>query len=201
MDLETSRQRSSADVDILKKTLGSLPEPVTRPVMIMVSGLPGTGKSHFSHCLAKRFPAVVLETDALRKALFSSPGYTPEESQRLFQACHLLIEELLRRGMCIILDATNLLEHQREHVYCIADKASAQLIIVRAWAPEEVVAQRLVARWQRANPDDKSDATWDVYQRMKPAVERIRRNHLVVDTSKDIGPAIEKVLREAERSS
>jgi predicted kinase len=200
-DSEMGEQCSVADVEVLKKTLGSLPRPTARPVMIMVSGLPGTGKSYFSHCLARKFPAVVLETDALRKALFSSPRYTPEESQRLFRACHLLIGELLQKGIPTILDATNLLERQREYIYYIADKASAKLIIVRTKAPEELVAQRLTGRRQRANLDDRSDATWDVYQKMKPIEERIRRNHFVVDTSQDIEPAIEKILRGAKRAS
>jgi hypothetical protein len=30
---------------------------------------------------------------------------------------------------------------------------------------------------------------------MRPTVERIRRSHLVVDTSKDIGAALDKVVR------
>ena len=88
--------------------LGELPEPVVRPPFVVVSGLPGTGKSYFCAKLAERLPFVILESDALRKALFSPPSYSPEERARLFRALHLLIERLLKGGIPLILDATNL---------------------------------------------------------------------------------------------
>ena len=46
---------------------------------------------------------------------------------------------------------------------------------------------------------DHSDADWAVYQRLRPSQEPIRRNHLVIDTSKDVQPAVEKVVREVNR--
>ena len=86
-----------SDVRRLTESLGQLPEPAVAPAFLAVSGLPGTGKSYFCGKLNEKLPVVILESDALRKVLFSPPGYSPEESSRLFQVCHLLIERLLRK--------------------------------------------------------------------------------------------------------
>jgi predicted kinase len=188
-----------SDVERLLGGLGQLPEPAAEPVFIAVSGLPGTGKSYFCHQLAERLPFVILESDALRQALFSPPSYSPQESQRLFQAVHLLIERLLRKGTSLILDATNLSERFREHLYSIADRLNVRLILVRVEAPPEVVRERLKARQEAANPDDKSDADWEIYRRMKPRAQKIGRNHYAVDTSRDITPVLDKIVREVKR--
>jgi len=187
------------DVQRLAESLGELPEPMVDPAFIVVSGLPGSGKSHFCSRLAERLPFVILESDALRKTLFPSPSYSPQESNRLFQTCHLLIERLLKKGIPLILDATNLSERYRERLYSIADRLDVKLILVRVEAPAKVVRERLKARQEGANLENKSDADWEVYRRMEPAVEKIRRNHYAVDTSRDITPVLDKIVREVKR--
>jgi predicted kinase len=183
-----------SDVQRLTESLGQLPEPVAEPMFIAVSGLPGTGKSYFCNQLAKRLPLVILESDALRKALFSSPSYSPQESSYLFRAVHILIERLLRRGISLILDATNLSERYREYLYSIADHLGVKLVLVRVEAPPQVVYERLKSR--QGSLQDKSDADWTVYQKMKFSVQHIHRNHYAVDTSQDITPVLDKIARE-----
>jgi predicted kinase len=188
-----------SDLQQLTDGLGELPEPVVKPAFVAVSGLPGTGKSYFCAKLAERLPFVILESDALRKALFSPPSYSPEESARLFRTLHLLIERLLRKGIPVILDATNLSERDRERLYNIADRLDARLILVRVEAPPELVYQRLKARSNGENSGNNSDADWEVYRKMKPSVEKISRKHYAVDSSRDIAPVLAKVVREASR--
>jgi len=187
-----------SDVKRLTESLGQLPEPMVEPTFIVVSGLPGTGKSHFCSRLAERLPLLILESDALRKTLCPSPGYSSEESSRLFRACHLLIERLLKKGTPLILDATNLSERYRERLYSIADRLDVKLILVRVEAPAKEVRERLKARQGGRSPG-KSDADWEVYQRMKSAVQKIGRNHYAVDTSRDITPVLDKIVREVKR--
>ena len=207
------------DVQRLRESLGELPEPTTTPAFIVVSGLPGSGKSYFCRQLAERLfplsprplalPSIstrpqapafpILESDALRRLLFPTPNFGRGESDRLFRACHMLIEDLLRRGIALIFDATNLIEYHREHLYHIADSVGARLIIVRVEAPPELVRQRLQDRLSRLDPEDKSEADWRVYRRMSAAAQRIRRNHFAADTSSDITPIIDKIVREVNR--
>jgi len=185
------------DINRLTESLGELPELVAEPTFIAVSGLPGTGKSYFCAKLAERLPSLILESDALRKVLFPSPGYSQQESAHLFRTVHLLIERLLKKGVSIILDATNLSERYREYLYSIADRLDVRLILVRVEAPPELVRERLKAR--QGEPEAKSDADWAVYQRMKLTAEKINRNHYVVDTSRDITSVLDKIVKAASR--
>ena len=187
-----------SDAHRLAGSLGLLPEPVVRPTLVVVSGLPGTGKTYFCQKLSARVPFVVLESDALRKALFPAPTYSLDESGRLFLAIHHLIEDLLKKGVAVILDATNLVEYHRERLYNIAERLKARLILVRLYAPPEVVYERLKARAEGKTATF-SDADWEVFQRMRPTAERIRRAHFAVNTAKDTAPVIDKIVREINR--
>jgi predicted kinase len=187
------------DVSKLKESLGSLPEAMANPGFVVVSGLPGTGKTFFCGKLAEKQPFYSLESDALRKVLFPSPDYSPTESARLFTAIHSLIEWLLKNGVPVCFDATNLSEHNREYIYRISDRAGARLVMVSVEAPPEVAYQRLQERKNGAITDSKSDADWEIYRQMQPKAEKIRRNHFAVDTSRDITPVIDKIIRALNR--
>ena len=195
----TAQSQLSKDLEKLRGSLGLLPEAMANPALVVVSGLPGTGKSFFCHKLADSSPFCILESDVMRKTLFPSPDHSSAESTRLFSACHDLIEQLLEKGVPLIFDATNLSERNRERLYFITDRTGAKLVLVRVEAPSATVYQRLKARGEGANPDDKSDADWEVYRRMKPRVDKIQRNHFVVDTSRDISPVVDKIVRMINR--
>jgi len=177
----------------LLESLGQPLEPVAEPFIVAVSGLPGTGKSYVSQRLREKLPAMVLESDALRKILYPRPTYSNGESAHLFAAIHMMIDRLLGKGIPVILDATNLTEHNREYIYNIAERRGARLILVKVIAPQEVVKERLTARSKETGV--KSDADWAVYQKLKPTENNISRKHYVVDTSEDISPVIDKIVR------
>jgi len=185
----------SEDTQRLRQSLGGLPQAQVKPPFVVISGLPGTGKSFFCRKLAERLPFVILASDAFRKVLFPSPVYDESENRRLFPACHALVEELLEKGIPVIFDATNLLERHREYLYHIADKTGAKLILVCVEAPPEVVRQRLLARERGVDSQNDSQAGRDVYQRMEARKQKISRNYFVVDTSRDIAPVIDKIMR------
>ncbi|UCE98258.1 MAG: ATP-binding protein [Dehalococcoidia bacterium] len=190
------RSQRIYDIDKLTKGISELPLPMAEPVLVLISGLPGVGKSFVRRRLADRLPSVVLESDSLRKILFSQPDYSKTESERLFKAIHLLAERYLKAGFCIIVDATNLTEYRRQYFYNIAKRAQVQLIIVSVKAPPSLVKERLAARVK--NQDDKSEADWEVYKKMKPLVEKITRKHFVVDTSTEITSVIDKIMSEID---
>jgi len=187
------------DISELKESLGPLPEAVANPCFVVVSGLPGTGKTFFCKKLAEKQPFCIVESDALRKVLFPSPDYSPVESARLFTAIHGLIEWLLENGVPVILDATNLSEHNREYLYRISDRVGARLSLVSVEAPQSIVYQRLQARKNGAVSDTKSDADWEIYSQMKSKAEKIQRNYFVVDTSREITPVIDKITHALNR--
>jgi len=196
--VEEQRQQLLDDARRIEEHIQPLPPPRARPALVVLSGLPGSGKSYFCLRLTSRCPMPRLESDALRKALFDQPTYSAEESSRLFSACHLVLSRLLARGIAAILDATNLREVHRHQLYRIADKHNAKLILVHLQAPPPVVHERLQARAKGLHSRDLSDAGPEVYERMQRDVEPIGRPHISVDTSADIEPTIAAILQQIE---
>jgi len=183
------------DVSNLESSLGPLAPTRDRPCLVLLSGLPGSGKSYFSRELAKRFPLAHLNSDVLRRRLFLRPAHSAAESARLFAAVHALAERLLARGVSVIVDATSLREAHRSPLYEIAERTGAGLIVVQTQAPHTIARGRLTRRARGRDRRDASEATVEVYDRMRSEVEPIRRPHVTVDTSKDTAPALDEVVR------
>ncbi|HEM62386.1 MAG TPA: ATP-binding protein, partial [Chloroflexi bacterium] len=168
-------------VAVVEACLENTDETTVDPVLVMLTGLPGTGKSHLARCLAEVIPFCIVESDQVRKALFPNAEYSGEESHWVHLTCHAVMEKLLKKGVRVIYDATNLHERHREQVYRLADDLGVKLIVVKVTAPEAVASARLQGR-QENNDEDVSDADWRVYRRMARDVDPIRRNFVVVDT-------------------
>jgi len=59
-------------------------------MIIVICGLPGTGKTTIAKKLAPIINAIVLSTDKIRKELISNPTYRREERELIFKS-HLII--------------------------------------------------------------------------------------------------------------
>jgi predicted kinase len=182
------------DADRLEAALGPLPVPIERPSLLILVGLPGSGKSHLARALAARYPAAILDSDALRGVLFEEPKHTENEHRRLFPAMHTLIDRLLGRAITVIVDATNLKEAHRRPYYKIAEKHGARVVLVQVTAPRRVIRERLAGRSAAADPLDRSTATLEVFENMKGDAERITKRHIRADTSRDLGPVLDKIV-------
>ena len=198
--VDSSELRSSfgADVSRLRarlladaKSAGLVPN---NPRLLMLAGLPGSGKSTFAREIVSRQPFLVLESDRLRKILVARPQYTAEEHSRVFRASHRLIDEFLEKGYPVILDATNLGQRNRRPVVAIARKHNAPLAIAVVAAPPDLVMQRLTEREAGMDPSTWSDAGVEIYSRMAPAWQPVRHQHFEVDTSRDTAPVLQRVL-------
>ena len=185
--------RLEADVETLKSRLLAPPPPVANPYLVLMCGLPGVGKTHFARRLAAEARLQIIESDAARKALMVVPAYNAEENLRVFAACRRLMDELLNNGVPVLLDATNVTERDRAYSYTAAEGRGAEVVVVRVKAPESEVRRRLRRRERGLSKDGASNAGWDVYLKMKAREEPVARPHYVVDTSKDITPAIVKI--------
>ena len=194
-----TKDRTRRDADYLTEALGldRSPREAAGPrkgTLVALSGLPGTGKSHFAAKLAGTLPCVVLESDRIRKLLVNRPQYTGPEHGRVFAVCHLLIEQCLARGHCVVFDATNLSEAVRRPLSRICGRLSVPLLWVRLTAPLDVVKRRLNGR-DAGEPDGFSDAGWDVYSRMATGEDPVKGPHFEVDSSSDLAGAVEQIVR------
>jgi predicted kinase len=187
------------DVERVLASLGTLPAPHPRPTLIALSGLPGSGKSTVADALRRRVPIVVLQSDRIRKLLVPVPQYSAEESARVFAALYGALERLLRAGVPVLVDATNLQERYRAPLVDIAARTGARFVLVWVEAPEDTIHRRLTARTAGTRAGyDVSDAGIDVYEMMRARVEPIPGDHLVINTDRDITPAVEMLARMVE---
>ena len=190
------------DAAILRQGLaGEWPavSPGVTPALVMLCGLPGTGKSHFAAALGQRVDLAVLNSDRMRKVLVAEPRYSRGEHRRVFAAAHLLLEQLLAGGYRVVFDATNLTERARQPLYAIAERVGAQVIVLEFTAPEGVVRERLERRAAGAAAGggyaDYSDADWRIYCRMREGGDPMERPYLAVDSTGDIAPILDAVAR------
>ena len=183
------------DVLEVEGTITDLPTPLAHPFLVLVSGLPGSGKSTFCRKFKEKIPSVVVESDSIRKILFTSPCYSQEESAHLFYVCHEVIRRFLRKSIPVVFDATNLEEHHRQKAYHIAHMMGARLVLVEVRAPLDLMKERLLERSQGVDGQDNSTADVKVLCRMKNRLEGIPQPHFVCDTSRDIDPVIAKIQR------
>ena len=186
-----------ADLDWLRTAyadeLPSVKGPA--PSLVVLCGLPGTGKSHFARELSQRAPFLWLNSDRTRKLLVDRPSYSRREHRRVFSAMHVLMRGYLRDGYSVVFDATNLNENVRRPLYESADEVGVEPLIIRFTAPSNLVRQRLIDRAEGVGEASQSDATWEVYARMAVADQPVPRPHLLVS-----GPGnVESVMLETLR--
>ncbi|WP_192350884.1 AAA family ATPase [Algoriphagus sp. Y33] len=129
-------------------------------MLIIVMGVPGSGKSYFSARLAEQLSAVHLQTDRIRKDMNLKGKYSDEEKLLVYQYVCEKAEELLKKGETVIVDATFHLEILRELFFQMAAKLEIQAVSILVEADEITVKRRL------ENPRKHSEADYEVYQKI-----------------------------------
>ena len=193
IDVATLRDELADDISQYRSE--PAPELAAAPILVLLSGLPGTGKSYFAQELSRRLSFVIVGSDRMRKTLLPNPKYDRREHARVFAACHQFIEELLREGYRVVFDATNLNDKIRSGIYDIAKRTKSPLCLVWFTAPPEIIRSRLNDRSSGLRSDSHSDAGWQIYCRLRPGMEPIQGPHLKVDSSQSISAALDQVLR------
>jgi aminoglycoside phosphotransferase family enzyme/predicted kinase len=150
--------------------LGTLETPNRRPGLVLIGGLPGTGKSTLSRRLAERANFQVIRTDVVRKELAGLPAesvanreigegiYTPDWTDRTYAECLRRAEMLLFEGDRVIVDANFREEKHRQIFLDAALRWGVPVLFLVCEADPGDVKDRLDAR-----RGDASDADWSVY--------------------------------------
>jgi hypothetical protein len=122
----------------VEEHLANIEETTAWPVLIMLCGLPATGKSYLARRLVEQMPFVIVETDFVRQTLFAPPTYSAQESGQVHRVCHALMEKLLQCGARVVFDATNLLSFTvRKSIawpgLCQPSWSSFRRLLLRQW--------------------------------------------------------------------
>lgn len=166
------------------------------PLLFMVSGLTGTGKSTLSSKLAVDYHAEVINTDVVRKELaginkferhHDEPNtglYAPEKIDQTYQHVLVEAEKKLQDGINVILDATFQKRKHRDLARRIAEKHNACFVAIHCICSEE-----LVKKWleERLKEKTVSDGRWEIYQSQKKTFEPFTQDekHIVFDMAKE----------------
>ena len=168
-------------------------------MIVLLTGLPGTGKSYLARQLASRLGADVLDRDAVRDAVFPAHDldYSPEQNELASQITYCVAEYILRRHpeRLIILDGRPFSRREQvDEVVRLAAGIGHELRIVHCTAPEAVVRGRLAHDLSHGKNRD-ADRTVERYLRIKQNFDPLTVPHLVVDTSQPIDQVVQGVVR------
>ncbi|MFQ5887603.1 MAG: AAA family ATPase [Candidatus Hydrothermarchaeales archaeon] len=162
-------------------------------MLILVCGLPATGKSNLARNLAKRLKGQVLNTDIVRKELLEKPTYSDEEKELIYDVTFLIARYLLFNRRNVIIDGTFYKKRLRDRMREMARVAGTKFKIVECACPEDVVRGRMERRAERKRT--LSDADFEVYEKIKAEFEPITEDHIVVQTNRNHRGNLEYVLK------
>ena len=165
-----------------------------RGCLVALAGLPGSGKSHLAHALQSATDAVVLRTDEVRRVLFPTPTYSPEESGVVYLTCFATIRALLHDTYAVVFDGTNGRRSGRRLLASIARIERSDYVSVLVHAAPELVRERIARRAAGMAPAFGSEAGVAIYEKMAATEDYGGRFDLLVDAGADIGPAVDRLV-------
>lgn len=180
--LESDRASDLADADrYCRIALRQTWKPA--PVLIVMRGLSGSGKTWVSGQVMAALPAIRLRSDIERKRLFGLAEtadshsdidagiYDTDSSRKIYQALVSKAKTLLDARHSVILDATFLLAEERDFALEMADSCGYAAVIVDVRAPQALLESRLQQR--RCNASDASEATLEVLAHQRSVAEAL----------------------------
>src|SRR5690606_466758 len=193
------REACTPDTAAYVALAARLAEPRT-PLLVLMHGLSGSGKTSISSRLLEHLPAVRVRSDIERKRLLGldrgartdSPvgggAYTSDSSSRTYTQLHTIAATALEHGFDVVVDAAFLMAEQRAPFAALARDRGARFRIVDCAAPAEELRRRLARRAAEARDESEAGAAvldWQLEHGAPLAGEELE--HTVrVDTQRDI---------------
>jgi len=181
------------------------------PSLVVVAGLPGTGKSTVGGALAGRVGAAYLSSDAIRKRLagidihehrpagFREGLYAPELTARTYGEMRRRAAAHLAAGRPVVLDATHARVADREAALAVARAAEVPALLVELRTTDADALARIESR-QAALAT--SDATPEIYREARELYEPVVATEgrtLALDASQSVGALAREVAEALPR--
>ena len=167
-------------------------------MIVLMAGLPGTGKSALAVALAERLSGSVLSKDAIRHALFAPRDveYTTEQDdfvmEIMLQAAQRILQK--RPERYVFLDGrTFSRRYQIERVTAAAERWAQTWKVVECVCSEETARGRLASQ-ASSSEHPAENRTLALYLEIKQRFEPISQPKLVIDTDEPLDDCVERVL-------
>jgi adenylylsulfate kinase len=164
-------------------------------MLIAMAGLPGTGKSTLAGRLAQELPAIVLNKDAVRAALFPPSEIEYSTSQDdlcvnvMLQVAGYILAKDPRKH--VILDGrTFSRRYQVDIVRAFAQELGIECTFVECVCSDETVRQRL-ERDVALKLHPAANRNYEMYLAVKAQAVPIPAPKLVLDTDRDLEAAVQ----------
>ncbi|GAA1916216.1 hypothetical protein GCM10009775_05860 [Microbacterium aoyamense] len=163
-------------------------------MLVVISGLPGTGKSAVAVEVARRTGAVHLSIDTVEDAML---GGGLERSwttgAAAYEAVRAVAEQNLALGLRVVVDAVNDSEIARDTWRRAAGATNASLTFVLLMLDDETEHQRRLAVRER-NLRSIVEPTWDDVRRRAAEFEPWLGDHLRVEADRPLAQIVDEVV-------
>lgn len=124
-----------------------------KPILILLYGLPGSGKTNFSRQLTENINIAHINSDRIRGELFDKPRFDKEENDVITHLMDYMAEQFLNAGVSVIYDVNAMRFSQRRILRDMARKSHAQSVLVWLQIDVESAFARIAGRDRRRSDD------------------------------------------------
>jgi aminoglycoside phosphotransferase family enzyme/predicted kinase len=171
-----------------------------RPLLLVVFGATGTGKSTLAAALSDLLGAELLHTDVIRHERAAEAGVGELYSETMNRWTYDMLRDragaLLGEAVSVVLDGTFRRVEQREEARRLARQYGTGALFILCQCPPDVARRRIAER--RARGGDVSDATPDLHEVQRRELQNIAEGTdadlLVLDTTENTALLLHRIL-------
>ena len=167
-------------------------------MLVVFTGLPGTGKSAIAEAIARELGAPVFSVDPLEATLLRL-GITREQRSDVaaYALAHTLADGQLARGQSAVIDAVNGVPAVREQWEALARRWDAPLVWIKTICSDEAAHRARVEGRNRGIEGFVHEPTWDDVEQVRATwYEPFAGEALVLDA---VDPLDENISRALDR--
>jgi predicted kinase len=168
--------------------------------VIVVSGLPGCGKSTLAEALAEKLSLPIFSVDPIESAIIQS-GFNRgfETGLAAYLVAEALAAEQLKLGLSVIIDAVNPVQEARDMWKQLSNKHEVNLRIIECRLDPYIHKQRIEARVR--NIEGIPEVTWEDVENRRDEYLPWHEERLIVDTSATTENNLQLALQYVKESS